>query len=293
MLELRPLVENGIIKIIPQISEDTHNYGRGLITFLSDKLSDSIRKDKEYSFGYLKHIIDEYYNPPSSNDWRIITDFDSDTREDDLLSHISSIFPSEVIGVELLGANYVADSERAWSLLQRLLPVTGSQLTQNTHVNMRFGVLSRYLDLPGIGDLSPKDIVSLRLQEESFEEWRAAFRSVMRHFVQHPNASESFAREFQEVATDMLLPRARQLRDSIGSKRSFMGAARGALTRFSLAAAGAYVAGTALEHPEVALIGVAGSRGLVELWEIAKTLRPQPDRVLLKHYSLLTPVKPI
>ncbi len=292
LLDLRALIERDIVLVSPgddRLDNWVLRYGNPLGTVpLSQLIEGNSRYTKERLLNILKrsHWTGMWENTTVAELPRSLT-------RKHLASSVAGLLLDEIYSCDSVGANYVAPNEELWKLLRIYLSMIGKQLTQTQAIDWHLGSLLHRINLPNLSTLDTKDIVSLRLNEQEFQEWRLAVRSVLRHFADVSSLPENFSDEFRAVASELLMPRARQLQESVKRQRSLGEAAKGAATRFSLAVVGALFGGLVIQNPVGVLVGAASGRALPELWEIGKTRLSPANRALLRHYSLLAPVKPV
>lgn len=288
IVALRALVEKGIIMIVPALDRQFNKPLLKSAKSVLPKMYTRVKVSGLLDRARILHLLEDVYQKEpryvqTKKGWR-----SESIRSDTLLRVLLDEFEQEVSSCELLGPNYVADQSELWELLQIRFSLFTESSRHLNKIEQFLATLVTDVSLPGLKELTSKDIVNIRLNDDQFEEWRLGLRSVLRHFENRPITQDSFEREFREVAAEMLLPRAQQL-ERISKTTGLSRVTSTASMRFLLSSMAAYFGGTLIGAAELAFLPTAIGAGILGLWEIAKAAHAIGSKALLKHYSLLTP----
>jgi hypothetical protein len=142
------------------------------------------------------------------------------------------------------------------------------------------------MDLPGLENLLPQDIVSLRRDEEAFETWRVGLSRALDH-VSRLDADFLDKDADRAVIRDELCDVARKTAEKVDSSGFLKNLRRGARS-FSLGAVGA-LAIASLRSPLPAMISGAVSLAADLLLAFLSRESVTGKQALLRHFAIFEP----
>jgi hypothetical protein len=135
------------------------------------------------------------------------------------LAQNPAYFLSKTIALaDASGSRYIPPAATDHAIYHRRLERAGEELSRRVALELRIAAALTRTELPFIGALEASTLVEIRQNEESFEEWRAQLRSVVRQVEAAPD-SERYAEEAKEVFEDGFAALAAEVRRTTKSSQ--------------------------------------------------------------------------
>jgi hypothetical protein len=291
-IKIRDLIENGIVVIIPPIPPDKVDELERRALEEADVVARAARSqplfmDWEQLGQFLPSGQLKRLRASNRKTDGVYTNQIPQPSRSVILRELATGFLDHLTIVESLGANYLTDNEQDWQLLLARNRRLGQILNETDKIKLYTGTMIGKVALPRITNITPKDIVDLRKEDDCFNTWTLAVRSVLRHFVDKNLERIDFAREFREYAREVLTEPAIRLRNEVERKTSWKKKVSAGAYGFAVSGIGAVTAMSLGVNPKTALGGAlsSGIAGFVAA-VFANRLR-RSERALLNHYSVL------
>jgi hypothetical protein len=219
LVELAPLIRSGVVIPVPQWA---------IVRQRQMSVLAAVRNDVKDSD--LANLIADYpeYPPPRTDQIRGMEVGLGKTAPGDAQRAIiqnPSYFLNKTLAVaDATYSRYVPPAPADAAMLEYRIGRLGHEL-QRKNIDLSVIAALASSDLPFLTDLDPKTLLAIRRDESAFADWRAQLRDVTRRIEGLPSADD-FADEAREVLSDVLLPRAREVKEAVSRSGVMRAAAK-------------------------------------------------------------------
>jgi hypothetical protein len=168
-------------------------------------------------------------------------------------------------------ASYVPPSATEWAIYQQRLNRLGEVLDRKQRLDLTVAPALVQSKLPYFKGLADANLLGIRSNEESFENWREKLRSATRQITSLPGEGAPFADEARDVLKDALAEAASEVREATSRSSALRRSARPVALTLSTGAAG--IAGEVALGGGTAAFGALGITGMLG-WLLESLLPP-------------------
>jgi hypothetical protein len=131
---------------------------------------------------------------------------------------------------------YMPSHWKWWVMLVGYLELINAQLSPTAETHLRIAQTLVKTEIPILNDLDPHLLLNIRRNEEHFSAWRADLRLGLSALRSLPGTQE-FEQEAEMMLSDLVLPRAAEVRKTVGASRALRKAAKDPALGFAIGAA--------------------------------------------------------
>ncbi|GAB3903916.1 hypothetical protein ACFQ1S_01100 [Kibdelosporangium lantanae] len=154
------------------------------------------------------------------------------------------------------GAKYVPSAATDAALLDVKVKRLGVELKRHS-LELKISAALQSVKLPFMEDLDARTLVSIRDNEESFDDWRRELRNAIRLIESSPTDLDAFVSEARDVLEDSLLPMAREVAQNVAMSTTLKKVTKERVAELTIGA-GSLVAAAALVSQPIAAAATLG-----------------------------------